>query len=169
MHLLYGIGKVRRRLMLLIGLIGTTTSLLLIGVFSNVLEGSAALPYVVLSLTVTFLAFMQGAVAPVTWLMLAEIFPLQLRGLGMGISVSCLWITNFFIGLSFPVLLETIGLSTTFFVFTAMGLLSIAFVKKYLPETKGRTLEELEHYFRTYDDQGDQADLNQVTVQTKQV
>ncbi|MBD1380722.1 sugar porter family MFS transporter [Metabacillus arenae] len=144
------LGRVRRRPMLVIGLIGTTTALLLIGIFSKVLEGSAALPYVVLSLTVLFLAFMQGAIAPVTWLMLAEIFPLRLRGFGMGISVFCLWITNFIIGLTFPVFLESIGLSTTFFVFTAMGILAIAFVKKYLPETKGRTLEELELYFRNY-------------------
>ncbi|MEM1505202.1 sugar porter family MFS transporter [Domibacillus sp. 8LH] len=145
------LGKVRRRPMLLVGLAGTTTSLLLIGIFSNVLDGSGALPYVVLSLTVTFLAFMQGAVAPVTWLMLAEIFPLRLRGLGMGISVFCLWIANFFIGLTFPVLLENIGLSTTFFFFTAMGLAAIAFVKRFLPETKDRTLEELEFSFRSYD------------------
>ncbi|MCM3790566.1 sugar porter family MFS transporter [Domibacillus indicus] len=144
------LGKVRRRPMLLVGLAGTTTSLLLIGIFSNVLDGSGALPYVVLSLTVTFLAFMQGAVAPVTWLMLAEIFPLRLRGLGMGISVFCLWIANFFIGLTFPVLLENIGLSTTFFFFTAMGLAAIAFVKKFLPETKDRTLEELEFSFRAH-------------------
>ncbi len=161
------LGKVQRRPMLLVGLIGTTTSLLLIGVFSKVLAGSATLPYVILGLTVMFLAFMQGAISPVTWLMLAEIFPLRLRGLGMGISVFCLWIANFIIGLSFPVLLEKIGLSTTFFVFTAMGLMSIVFVKKYLPETKGRTLEELEHYFRTYDNQGSQEDLDQVTAQAK--
>lgn len=145
------LGKVRRRPMLLVGLAGTTTSLLLIGIFSNVLNGSSALPYVVLTLTVTFLAFMQGAVAPVTWLMLAEIFPLRLRGMGMGISVFCLWIANFFIGLTFPVLLESIGLSTTFFFFTALGLAAIAFVKRFLPETKDRTLEELEFSFRAYD------------------
>ena len=144
------LGKVRRRPMLLVGLAGTTSSLLLIGIFSNVLAGSNALPYVVLSLTVTFLAFMQGAVAPVTWLMLAEIFPLRLRGMGMGISVFCLWIANFFIGLTFPVLLESIGLSTTFFFFTAMGIAAIAFVKRFLPETKDRTLEELEFSFRAY-------------------
>ncbi|WP_338787106.1 sugar porter family MFS transporter [Metabacillus sp. FJAT-53654] len=144
------LGKVRRRPMLIIGLIGTTTALMLIGIFSKVLEGSVALPYVVLSLTVMFLAFMQGAIAPVTWLMLAEIFPLRLRGFGMGISVFCLWITNFIIGLAFPVLLESIGLSTTFFVFAGMGVFAIAFVKKYLPETKDRTLEELELYFRNY-------------------
>ncbi|GAA3333698.1 hypothetical protein GCM10020331_098760 [Ectobacillus funiculus] len=73
--------------MLLTGLIGTTISLLLIGVFSLVLEGSTSLPYVVLILTVTFLAFQQGAISPVTWLMLSEIFPLRLRGIGMGATV----------------------------------------------------------------------------------
>jgi len=103
------LGKVRRRLMLIVGLIGTTSALMLIGIFSKVLEGSVALPYVVLSLTVMFLAFMQGAVAPVTWLLLAEIFPLRLRGFGMGISVFCLWITNFIIGLTFPFYLQLLG------------------------------------------------------------
>lgn len=146
------LGKVRRRPMLITGLIGTTTSLLLIGIFSNVLEGSPALPYVVLALIVTFLAFMQSCVGTVTWLMLAEIFPLRLRGFGMGVSVFCLWITNFLIGLSFPVLLDKIGLSTTFFFFSILGILGIGFVKKYLPETKDRTLEELEQDFRSYYD-----------------
>lgn len=155
------LGKVRRRPMLLVGLAGTTTSLLLIGIFSNVLAGSDMLPYVVLSLTVTFLAFMQGAVAPVTWLMLAEIFPLRIRGLGMGISVFCLWIANFFIGLTFPVLLEKIGLSTTFFVFTALGVIAIVFIKGFLPETKGKTLEELESQFRSHEDKYSQKEASE--------
>ncbi|MED4549052.1 MULTISPECIES: sugar porter family MFS transporter [Bacillus] len=144
------LGKVGRRPMLLTGLIGTTSVLLLIGIFSNVLQGSAALPYVVLTLTVTFLAFQQGAISPVTWLMLSEIFPLRVRGLGMGVTVFCLWIANFFVGFSFPILLESIGLSSTFYIFVGLGLLSIAFVKKFLPETKGLTLEQLEHNFRNY-------------------
>jgi MFS transporter, SP family, major inositol transporter len=144
------LGKVGRRPMLLTGLAGTTTALLLIGIFSSVLEGSAALPYVILSLTVTFLAFQQGAIGPVTWLMLSEIFPLRLRGLGMGVSVFFLWITNFLIGLTFPVALDKIGLSATFFIFAALGLAASSFVKKYVPETKGRTLEQLEKDFRSY-------------------
>ncbi|MDQ6600448.1 sugar porter family MFS transporter [Bacillus salipaludis] len=148
------LGKVGRRPMLLTGQIGTTAALLLIGIFSIVLKGSPALPYVVLSLTVTFLAFQQGAISPVTWLMLSEIFPLRLRGIGMGATVFCLWITNFLIGLLFPVLLAGIGLSTTFFVFVVLGIGAIAFVKKYLPETKGRSLEELEHHFRSLDQKG---------------
>jgi major inositol transporter-like SP family MFS transporter len=115
------------------------------------MQGSAMLPFIVLFLTVTFLAFQQGAISPVTWLMLSEIFPLRVRGLGMGVTVFCLWITNFLIGLTFPVLLEKIGLSTTFFVFVVLGVIAIMFVKRYVPETKGRTLEELEHDFHNYD------------------
>ncbi|MBE2974062.1 sugar porter family MFS transporter [Priestia megaterium] len=147
------LGKVGRRPMLITGLVGTTTALLLIGIFSLVFEGSAALPYIVLALTITFLAFQQGAISPVTWLMLSEIFPLRLRGLGMGVTVFCLWGINFLVGLTFPVLLASIGLSTTFFVFVVLGIGAILFVKKFLPETKGLTLEELEQSFRKYDNE----------------
>jgi len=144
------LGRVGRRPMLITGQIGTTLSLLLIGIFSLTMEGTEALPYIILSLTVTFLAFQQGAISPVTWLMLSEIFPQRLRGLGMGATVFCLWITNFLIGFSFPSLLASIGLSTTFFVFVVLGVFAITFVAKFLPETKDRSLEELEEDFRNY-------------------
>jgi MFS transporter, SP family, major inositol transporter len=158
------LGKVGRRPMLITGLIGTTSALTLIGIFSNILAGSPALPYVVLSMTVTFLAFMQGLVAPVTWLMISEIFPQRLRGLGMGITVFCLWMTNFVIGFFFPILMSAIGLSTTFFLFAAVGIGSVTFAVKFLPETKGKSLEELESYFRNFDknqaaDPGSQSSL----------
>ncbi|MFP3123876.1 sugar porter family MFS transporter [Ectobacillus funiculus] len=161
------LGKVGRRPMLITGLAGTTAALLLMGIFSNVLEGSPALPYVVLALTVTFLAFQQGAISPVTWLMLSEIFPLRLRGLGMGVTVFCLWSVNFLIGLVFPVLLEKVGLSTTFFIFVVLGIGAITFVKKFLPETKGLTLEQLEQQFRNHDGQDAQESLDQVEAQAK--
>ncbi|MGE7687314.1 sugar porter family MFS transporter [Peribacillus simplex] len=142
------VGKVNRRPMLIVGLSGTTIALLLIAIFSVVLDGSTALPYIVLSLTVLFLAFMQGCVGPVTWLVIAEIFPQRLRGLGSGISVFFLWIVNCIIGFFFPILLSSVGLATTFFVFVALGLLGIGFVYKFMPETNGRTLEELEEHLR---------------------
>lgn len=147
------LGKVGRRPMMLTGLTGTTSILLLIGISSLLLKGSVALPYVTLSLTVTFLAFMQGAIAPVLWVSLSEIFPLRLRGLGMGVSVFCLWITNVVIGMMFPILLEKIGLSGTFFLFAGLGFVSIAFISKFMPETKGHSLEEIENYFRNYDNE----------------
>lgn len=155
------LGRVGRRPMLITGLIGTTTALTLIGIFSFVLEGSAALPFAVLAMTVTFLAFQQGAISPVTWLMLAEIFPLKLRGLGMGVSVFCLWAANFLVGFSFPILLSAVGLSTTFFMFAVLGIVAITFVNKFLPETKGKSLEQLENFFRDHGEKDENKAANQ--------
>jgi major inositol transporter-like SP family MFS transporter len=99
-------------------------------------------------MTVTFLAFQQGAISPVTWLMLSEIFPMRMRGFGMGVAAVVLWLTNFVIGLVFPSLVSGIGISNTFFLFVVAGVFSILFVKRCVPETKGRTLETLEAELR---------------------
>lgn len=146
------LGRVGRRSMMLTGLTGTTLTLLLIGILSFTVKSSEVLPYVMLILTVTFLAFMQGAIGPVLWVSLSEIFPLRLRGFGMGISVFFLWMTNFVIGLLFPIMLDKMGLSSTFLMFAGIGCISIFLMAKFLPETKGRTLEEIEMSFRTYYD-----------------
>jgi len=142
------LGRVGRRRMLITGQIGTTSALLLIGVFSLLLPEGMGRGYVILALTITFLAFQQGAISPVTWLMLSEIFPQKMRGLGMGVSVFVLWMVNFLIGFSFPQLLAAFGISNTFFVFVLLGVGAIVFAAKYVPETRGRSLEELEQFFR---------------------
>jgi major inositol transporter-like SP family MFS transporter len=142
------LGKVGRRRMLITGQIGTTIALLLIGIFSLLLPEGTSRGFVILALTVTFLAFQQGAISPVTWLMLSEIFPLRMRGLGMGASAFVLWIVNFLVGFGFPQLLAAIGLSNTFFVFTVLGVGAILFASKFVPETKDKSLEDLEHHFK---------------------
>ncbi|MFJ9105947.1 sugar porter family MFS transporter [Streptomyces sp. NPDC102405] len=142
------LGRVPRRPMLMTGQAGTTTALLLIGVFSLVLPSGDARAYAVLAMTVTFLAFQQGAISPVTWLMLSEIFPMRMRGFGMGVAAVVLWLTNFVIGLVFPSLVSGIGISNTFFLFVVAGVFSILFVKRCVPETRGRTLETLEAELR---------------------
>ncbi|WP_063726797.1 sugar porter family MFS transporter [Streptomyces sp. RTd22] len=142
------LGRVNRRPMLMTGQLGTVCALLLIGVFSLVLPEGTVRAFVVLAMTVTFLAFQQGAISPVTWLMLSEIFPTRMRGFGMGIAAVVLWLTNFAIGLVFPSLVSAMGISNTFFLFVAAGVLSLAFVKAYVPETRGRTLEVLEAELR---------------------
>ncbi len=143
------LGKVGRRPMLLVGQMGTTSALLAIGIVSLLVPEGTARGFLVLSLTVTFLAFQQGAISPVTWLMLSEIFPMRLRGLGMGAAVFVLWMVNFAVSLSFPILMEAIGISTTFFVFVVLGVAAIVFARRYIPETRGRSLEELEHEFKS--------------------
>jgi len=137
-----------RKSMILCGLAGVTVSLLLIGVASNTLQGQAILPYVILGLIVVYLAFFQGLIGPVNWLLIAEIFPLQLRGLGMGLTVMVLWVANFCVGLLFPMMLANVGLANTFYAFAGMSIVSIFFVKYFVPETRGRSLEELEVYFK---------------------
>ncbi|MFF1736329.1 sugar porter family MFS transporter [Streptomyces sp. NPDC058247] len=138
------LSRVNRRPMLMIGQIGTTGALLLIGVFSLALPEGEGRAYAVLAMTVTFLAFQQGAISPVTWLTLSEIFPMRMRAFGMGVAAVVLWLTNFTIGLVFPSLVSGIGISATFFVFVVLGVAALAFVKKYMPETRGRSLETLE-------------------------
>ena len=138
------LGKVGRRPMLLTGLIGTTSMLALIGIASIMLPEGTARGFTVLSMTVLFLAFQQGAVSPVTWLMLSEIFPLRVRGLGIGLSVFVQWMANFAVGFSFPMLMSAMGLSNTFFIFVGLGICALLFVKRFMPETRGLSLEEVE-------------------------
>jgi MFS transporter, SP family, major inositol transporter len=142
------LGKAGRRRMLVTGQCGTTAALLLIGLFSLILPEGTGRGFVILALTVTFLAFQQSAISPVTWLMLSEIFPLKIRGLGMGASAFVLWMVNFLVGFGFPLLLAAIGLSSTFFVFAVLGVGAILFAVRYVPETKDKSLEDLEHHFK---------------------
>ncbi|MBW9150508.1 sugar porter family MFS transporter [Clostridium sp. CM028] len=139
-----------RRPLLLIGLSGTTLTMLAMSILTNTLAGSSMLPYVVLIFTVIFLAFFQGCLGPIVWLLLAEIFPIRIRGLGMGIAVFFLWTTNFFIGLLFPTILKGLGFSGSFMVFVVLGAMGMIFVYKCVPETLGISLEELEKTFKNY-------------------
>ena len=138
------VGRIGRRPMLVTGLIGTTSSLLLLGVVSLLFRPSPALAYLVLGAMSLFLCFQQGFVSPVTWLLLSEIFPLKVRGLGMGAATLVLWAANFVVAFSFPQLVAGFGVSATFFGFVAVGILAVAFSARYVPETGGRSLEAIE-------------------------
>ena len=142
--------KIKRRTMLLTGFTGTTTALFLLSVSSIFLENNSIFPYIVLGLMILFLASMQGCIGPILWLSLAEIIPLRFRGVGMGLCVLFDWIVNFTIGLFFPVLLSYLGLGITFCIFVIIGILAIIFTKLFVPETKGKTLEQIEKEFKNY-------------------
>ncbi|WP_035750636.1 sugar porter family MFS transporter [Arthrobacter sp. 35W] len=145
---MYFMTRVARKPMLIAGLGGTAASLLAIAVISMLLPEGTLRGYLVLLFMVTFLASMQSCIGTVTWLTMSEIFPLHVRGLGMGICVFVLWMINFLIGFSFPQLVSWIGVSTTFIIFVALQLVAIVWVKRVVPETRGKTLEELEHFFK---------------------
>ncbi|MHC8380604.1 sugar porter family MFS transporter [Pseudomonas sp. LB3P14] len=145
---IYLLDRIGRRTMLLLGLSGTTLALFLIGLVSLMVAPSEFRAFLILGAMALFLTFMQGLIAPVAWVMISEIFPLRMRGFSMGVSICVLWITNFTIGLFFPTLVALVGIGYTFFIFVALGLLSLGFVKMCVPETRGRSLESIEEEFR---------------------
>lgn len=134
--------------MFAIGLIGTLTANLLIGICSLVFEHTAILPFLVLALTVIFLGFMQTFVAPVCWVVISEIFPLKMRATGMGMAIFFLWMTVYAVTFIFPILIGYIGIANTFFVFVVLEMFSLIFVKFFMPETKGLSMEDIERKFR---------------------
>ena len=144
----YLVGKIGRRTLLAIGLIGTLASNLLVGVFSTTMGDSSMLPYIVLTLTIIFLGFQQSCVSPATWVMLSEIFPLRMRGTGMGLAVFCQWMGAYCVTFIFPIFIGMVGLASTFFVFAGLCVLSLLFIKFYMPETKHLSIEDIERKFR---------------------
>lgn len=142
------VNRIPRRKMLMGGLTGTTLTMLAMTIVTTTMANTAALPYITILLTVIFLAFFQGAVGPLTWLLLSEIFPVRLRGMGMGLATFFLWIANFFVGFGFPILLDKFGLSGSFSVFVVLNIVSFIFAYKFAPETHGKTLEEIELDFK---------------------
>ena len=146
--------RVNRRSMLIAGIIGTTTSLILIVGVSAFLSQSPLLPILVVLCTMMFLGFFQGFISPLVWLLLSEIFPQNLRGLGMGVSTFFLWFANFLVGYFFPILLSAVGMTWTFLIFVFFNILSFIFAYKYAPETRGKSLELIQMEFKYGDTTG---------------
>lgn len=137
--------RIDRRTTLILGFSLTTVCHFLIGIASVALPaGNPARPWVILLLVVAFVGSMQTFLNIAVWVVLSEIFPTQIRALGMGISVFCLWIANALIGLFFPTVVAATGITGTFFGFAVVGLLALLFIWKFVPESRGRTLEDVE-------------------------
>lgn len=143
-------GKIDRRKMVITAICGTTLTMLTISILSIILKGNPIFPFVMLTLMAIFLIFFQGGVSPIVWVLLSEIFPQSIRGMAMGIATFFLWFANFLVGYLFPILLAAIGLSKTFIVFTVLNVLSLLYAIKFIPETRGKSLEELQNCFQGY-------------------
>lgn len=139
--------RMRRRPMLMTGQIGVTISLTLMGATFTFLPETPTRSYLVLAFMMCFLFFMQCFVAVIFWLMLAEIFPLRVRGKVMGMAVFANWTANFLVALVFPSLQAALH-GKTFFIFALINFATIFFYWKFIPETKDRSLEELEEEFQ---------------------
>ena len=142
--------RVDRRKTFILGLSLTTTCHILIGVSSLVIpDGNPIRPYVLLFLICAFVLSMQSCLNIAVWVWLAEIFPLNMRGLGTGIAAFAGWMMNGVLALYVPSLIEGIGITGTFFLFAVIGAIALLFIVTQVPETRGWSLEKLEEEVTT--------------------
>ncbi len=139
------VDKFGRKPLMIIGALGMALSMTALGFsFYTHNEGVMALIFMLL-----YTAFFAMSWGPITWVLLAEIFPNSIRG-AMSIAVASQWIANWLVSFSFPVLNDNQWLTQQFnhgfsyWIYGVMGILAAVFVWKFVPETKGKTLEEIE-------------------------
>lgn len=135
------IDKIGRRTLMLIGSYGLIISLFLVAFtfYSGHFNGFAIPLYMMIF--IAFFAFSQGAVI---WVFISEIFPNQVRAKGQTLGSSTHWVMAAIIAFSFPYLAESLGGAVTFSFFGTMMICQLIFVWKFMPETKGRSLEQIE-------------------------
>ncbi|PYI51921.1 sugar porter family MFS transporter [Paenibacillus flagellatus] len=138
---LWLIDRVGRRSLLLIGACLMTVSLIVVGIC---FRAESVPVYVVLFFILLYVAAFAVSFGPVVWVMIAEIFPTRIRGRATAIASLCLWAADFAVSQTFPMLVDSIGTASTFWMFGAIAAAAIVFCAKVVPETKGKSLEQIE-------------------------
>lgn len=138
------IDKAGRRKLLLWGVSGMVICLLGVGIVFQMQLSSGPL---LLIFILGFIASFASSLGPIPWVIISEIFPTKTRGIAMSFAVLTLWIGVVLITQLTPILLKELGGAGTFWIFGANAILLLIFTYKMIPETKGKTLEEIEKYW----------------------
>src|SRR5437016_6155318 len=138
-----------RRPLLLAGLTGMIVSLLALGLASH--EGTTAgwLGATTVACIGIYIVCFAFSLGPIVWLMIAEIYPNRIRARAASVSTAANWSANFLVSLTFPLLRAGLGSSLTFTLYALLGVIGIAFVARRVPETRGKSLEEIAAGWRT--------------------
>jgi SP family arabinose:H+ symporter-like MFS transporter len=140
------VDKAGRKPLLLVGTAVQTVALGLVGWMFHIQQNGVAL----LICIVGFIAAFAMAMGPMAWLICSEIFPNKVRGRAMSVATFVIWTSCYIVAQTFPILNDSpaIGPATTFWIYGSVSLLSFVFVWLMLPETKGRTLEDIERSWK---------------------
>jgi len=136
-----------RRPLLLYGLLGMFISLVILGT-AFYFPSFAALRWVAVASMVTYIASFAMSLGPIMWLIISEIFPLNIRGVGASVSISASWGFNMLVSLTFLTLIQFIGTSHTFGLYAVLCIFGWIFVYFLVPETKNCSLEQIENNLR---------------------
>jgi SP family xylose:H+ symportor-like MFS transporter len=144
------VDKFGRKPLQIIGALGMAVSMILLGfIFFFQVMGIGALVFML-----TYIASFAISWGPVTWVLISEIFPNRIRGRAMAIAVAAQWISNYIISSTFPIMDKSSVLTDIFhhgfayWIYGIMAILAALFVWKMVPETKGKTLEEMEKLWK---------------------
>jgi sugar porter (SP) family MFS transporter len=133
-----------RRILLIAGLIGMACGLLVMAYSFHAVQSSSVIHWLTLGGMLVYIASFAFSLGPIMWLMIAEIYPLKVRGLGASLATCCNWLSNLIVAFTFLSIVNAIGVSSTFMIYFVMCLVSIVFVYFFVPETKSITLEHFE-------------------------
>jgi len=136
--------KYGRKFLLVSGLSGIILSLILCGILFYTNSPHNIL---LLILIIIFIACFAFSLGPVTWILINEIFPTEVRAKAVSVCTLALWIAVWMVGQFFPFLLEHAGPAITFWVFAGFSIINLFFSLNVVKETKGRTLEEMQEVF----------------------
>ncbi|MDR8020000.1 sugar porter family MFS transporter [Nesterenkonia aerolata] len=141
-----------RKPLLMAGAVGTFLSLGILAAVNLLLpapDGFGFVGIVTLTCMALYIFLFQMSWGSIVWVMLGEIFPLGIRAAAMGVATTALWLANGVVALGFPPVLEALGIGVLFAGFSVICFIAILFTWKAIPETKGRSLEEIEERFKT--------------------
>jgi len=142
---IFTIDKWGRKPLLYVGVGGAVVSLVIIGALFAL--GVTSGPWILIFI-LAFIACFAFSFGPVCWVVIGEIFPNAVRGKAMALATLSLWIGNFLVGQLTPVMLEGLGSSWTFWIFAICCSPALWITWKLIPETKGRSLENIENYWK---------------------
>jgi len=140
------VDRAGRRPLLLVGMAGMIITLGVLGLSFRYPSGQLA--WIAVICLMGYVASFAISLGPIFWLLIAEIYPLKIRGLAEGTAATFNWASNLVVSLTFLTLVEKLGASSTFFLYALASVASWIFAYYFVPETKGRTLEQIEAFWR---------------------
>ena len=139
------VDKLGRKKLLLIGSAGMAVCLAIVGL---AFYTDSAGGYWVLAGILLYISFFAISLGPLTFVVVAEIFPNHIRGRAMSVAIFFLWLSVYVVSQTFPMLLESIGSAYTFWIYMITSVMAFVFIWKVVPETKGKTLEQIQEMWR---------------------
>jgi SP family arabinose:H+ symporter-like MFS transporter len=141
---IWKIDKWGRKPLLILGFIGLGIALFLIGVLFN--KATVNTGFLLVAFVV-YIAIFAATLGPAVWVVISEIYPTKIRGRAMSLGTLSLFMGSVFVTQTYPILRESVGIGSTFILYGLMMLPASFFVKKMLPETKGKSLEDIERFW----------------------